>query len=337
MISIKTLENPIMIGGCGSSGTSLLSHLLNLHSSIYCGPEMFWFTKRVFYNPSKFIELKPIILNLLETRMENRGSRWALQKRIKRHFIREDFYAKVHTCAEPDSQYSGLSTYANKDRGLLFIYNPGAYKFSYLDWCQLIQKSDNFKQATNYFSDKLLQNFGKTRWAEKTPYNCYCIKEFLETYPNGIYIYLIRDGRDIVPSLIARGKPPENAVRRWLYDTSRFLPFRNRPRCYEVKYEDLVQDPKKTLDSLLFFLGESLESELILVQQVKRSPVNHHNTWSVSTSDPISNKSIKKWKKDGYLNKEYLEQLFNYTKLKVVSDIDTHQKKVLHLMICLFL
>ena len=42
-------ENPILIGGCGSSGSTLLQAVLNRHSAIAAGPELFLFNKPRFY------------------------------------------------------------------------------------------------------------------------------------------------------------------------------------------------------------------------------------------------------------------------------------------------
>jgi len=43
------MKKPIFIGGAGSSGTTLLSVILNRHPDIACGPEMSFFNKRKIY------------------------------------------------------------------------------------------------------------------------------------------------------------------------------------------------------------------------------------------------------------------------------------------------
>ena len=45
-------DNPIIIGGSGSSGTTLLATILNRHHDIAIGPELSLFNKPVFYNQS---------------------------------------------------------------------------------------------------------------------------------------------------------------------------------------------------------------------------------------------------------------------------------------------
>ena len=43
------MKKPIFLGGCGSSGTTLLRKMLNAHPRIACGPEM-----SVFDRPKMF-------------------------------------------------------------------------------------------------------------------------------------------------------------------------------------------------------------------------------------------------------------------------------------------
>ena len=42
--------NPILIGGCGSSGTTLLRVLLNAHPKTHCGTELNLFNNKIFYD-----------------------------------------------------------------------------------------------------------------------------------------------------------------------------------------------------------------------------------------------------------------------------------------------
>ena len=39
--------SPIVIGGCGSSGTTLVRHILDRHPAIFCGPESTLFLSRI--------------------------------------------------------------------------------------------------------------------------------------------------------------------------------------------------------------------------------------------------------------------------------------------------
>lgn len=300
------IDNPILFGGCGSSGTSLLSYLVNLHSKICCGPEMHILTKKYLYSETEFQKAKDKILKQLKKR------------ELRKYDVLARLWAektKIPTISTVNNTLLGASTHIHKRRGLAFIYQPEAYGFSNSEWAAIIQDSNSLKEAVDNFFSIYLAKEGKKRWAEKTPWNCYCIQEFLDTYPSGTYVHIIRDGRDVVPSLIRRGLRPENAVRRWLHDTATIIPFMEDKRCYIIKYEDLVANSKEVLDSFFKYIDESEEADEILYLHGSKPSVNEHNSWNVTTTEPISTKSAGKWKTKSYLDKEYIEQLFRYTEL----------------------
>ena len=45
----EKMNEPIIIGGCGSSGTTLIRKMLNAHRNIACGPEMSIFDRPKIY------------------------------------------------------------------------------------------------------------------------------------------------------------------------------------------------------------------------------------------------------------------------------------------------
>lgn len=314
-MSETAINNPIMMGGCGSSGTSLLSHLLNSHPSIYSGSELFLLNKKKLYKNNTFQYLKPKFRSILM-----RSSR----HKIAKLFNREN---TIPTTGMLKNDLLGGSTYAERRHTLTFIHEPESHGFTKEQIVKIADISMNFKEFVDSFFGIILARTGKKRWAEKTPTNCYCIGEFLSLYPSGKYVHIVRDGRDVVPSLIKRGAPPEVAVRRWLHDTSMGLPYRNNSRYYEVKYEDLVINPKLTLNKLMNFLGESEDADLMIAGQTKSQSMNNHSTWTIGTTDPISKQAIGKWKQEEYEKKHYLEQLFFYTKLYPQISLNLGLKK----------
>ena len=47
---MERLSNPIFIGGCGSSGTTLLRKMLNMHPNVAVGPELSVFDRPELYS-----------------------------------------------------------------------------------------------------------------------------------------------------------------------------------------------------------------------------------------------------------------------------------------------
>jgi len=266
-------DNPILIGGCGSSGTTLLSHLLSKHPEIYCGPE--WYIAHV---PQLF-------------------RKWSvLSADHRRQLLMGGIDGVPHVEAETlswlvNGQRCSVTKFVNRKhrRG------RAADDATLIEWARGAASLPEF--ADLFFGD-LLHKACKTRWCEKTPVNCYAIGEILEAYSQARYIHTVRDGRDVALSLMARSYDARQAVQRWLYDTSTIFPFIDHPRCLLVKYEELVQSPEQTLGEVLVFIGSDPELAQTMIQAASGGKADFRavRSWSESPTNPISAKHIGKWR-----------------------------------------
>lgn len=176
------------------------------------------------------------------------------------------------------------------------------------------QKAEHLIDFAEKFYTEQTTKAGKKRPADKTPNNVRVVGKLLTWFPNGLFIHIIRDGRDvacslrnhpkekiengkIVPSLIDRSI--SECAQRWLNDTSAGLAYRSHPRYYEVKYEELVSDPQTVLNELCQFIGEAYHSCMV-DPNASRSDnmdagrlVNNHNS-----NGKISNQSLGRWRND---------------------------------------
>jgi hypothetical protein len=110
---------------------------------------------------------------------------------------------------------------------------------------------------------------GKVRWADKTPRYALCVDYLNELFPTCQVVHIIRDGRDVVAShrncwgYLSALK----AVRKWPWYVRAARASGARlsaeGRYHEVRYEDLVTDPKTTLHKLLDFLGEPWDDAVL--------------------------------------------------------------------------
>jgi len=291
-----------MIGSCGSSGSSLVSYLINLHPSVVCPPELFLLNKKKLYS-IPFTQLKEGIKIALENRYQVK------QRKIRRKTLNNRFL----TISELDTFALGSSTYAHIKHGEPFLDPPNRLGWTLESWLKILNFSNSFEEFVESIFQIIILESGKKRWAEKTPSNCYCIREFLELFPTGNYIHVIRDVRDVVPSLMRRGASPEIAARRWLHDNALWLSHRNNLRCHQVKYEELVRKPHDILDKLFAYLNEDTVSKEILESHKANHEMNYHKTWNLRTNQGISTLSTGKWKKKNFPEKRYLEQLFRNT------------------------
>lgn len=152
-------------------------------------------------------------------------------------------------------------------------------------------------------------------WGDKTPQNTYFMKHIFPVYPNAKYVFIVRDGRDVVNSLVKMmraNKKYQSFTEHQLLQRATEL-WNKSINVYDwlqekgahlllVKYEDFTSNPDKTIKELASFLNVELgnlqEAEKVDSMGVKN--MSHHQ----NLSKPISTNSIGKWKKE--LPQEYL-------------------------------
>jgi hypothetical protein len=286
---MKINDQPILIGGSGSSGTTLVANLLNASSSIFCGPELYLFNKKDLYRrPFRYTAGD---FNVLL----NKG---------------------LATASTLNTVFLSRSTFFHPYSDFSFLLNLSAYGYNPREVCEMAASCPDFKHFVDSFYKRPLEFAQKTVWAEKSPTNIYCIQEFLSLYPSGRYIHVVRDGRDVIPSLMLRGHTPEAAVRRWLHDTAAGYPHRKSDRYLEIRYEDLVFQPEETLDMLFDFLNINEKAANVLRRAKNNEKAYRvHETWTMQPDQEISPRATMKWKRQEFRKKFFIEQLFCYTHL----------------------
>ena len=119
----------------------------------------------------------------------------------------------------------------------------------------------------------IAQNQGVSRWAVYDPDNALRIERVKADIPNGLFVHIIRDGRDIALSLKKMGGfhplPWDLSETRSLVATALYWEWmvskgreqgRKFPSDYiEIHYEDLITRPKETLHKLGTFLEHDLD------------------------------------------------------------------------------
>lgn len=260
MTALK-LDTPFIIIGSGSSGTTLLSVLLDRHPEIACGPEIGVFSKRSIY---------------------------------------EDFKTFQQTL--PAWLQRGLSTEGNSQYRPFFL-NLEAYFWEKDELIALANETNNHREFFDRFFTRYLERRGKALWGEKSLENAYCVREFLELYPNARVIHMVRDARDVVCSLRKREDIPYRCVAQWLYNVAASYAVRDVPGYMEVFYEKLVTEPETQMKRIFEHIGVEYDPNVFTEQSSDAywsqfSKGNIHKSWRQS---PIGNKisaaSVGQYKK----------------------------------------
>jgi sulfotransferase family protein len=110
---------------------------------------------------------------------------------------------------------------------------------------------------------------GKTRWGDKTPIYVQHVPLLATLWPDARFVHLIRDGRDVALSYLSLHWGPSTAwaaARKWRRDVTAGIrhgqplgPSRYR----EVRYDDLVVDPRATLTAVTAFAGLGFDDRML--------------------------------------------------------------------------
>jgi poly-gamma-glutamate synthesis protein (capsule biosynthesis protein) len=272
----KNCDTPFLIVGAGSSGSTLLSVLLDKHPLIACGPEISVFNKREIYGDySHFQKLLP---------------KWI----------------------EYGLATDGQAEYRE------FFFNLDAYFLSKELLINLALKTNSLRSFFDAFFGIYLDKRNKEIWGEKTGSNAYCIREFKKLYPKARIIHIVRDGRDVVCSLLRRpNNSPYHCVSHWLFNASSAIAARKMEEYLEIKYEDLVNNPERCLRKICEHIGVEYNHSMMSADAgeywKKNAGQNIHSSWNAT---PLSN-HISKGSISRYQNEmdHDLEKLFWSVKL----------------------
>jgi LPS sulfotransferase NodH len=161
------------------------------------------------------------------------------------------------------------------------------------------------------FASRVRADAGKARWAEKTPQNIRHLQWILARFPQAAVIHVIRDGRDVVCSMrqhpdwrwqdgawqkVLVPRSLEWYARRWLDDTAAGLAWRGDPRYVEVRYEDLVADPRAVLHSICDGIGAVADPDWLA--QVAQRVDRPGQTERPDYEGAVSGASVGRWRED---------------------------------------
>lgn len=116
-----------------------------------------------------------------------------------------------------------------------------------------------------YHGEQTEQIFEK--WGDKTPENSFALNRILSVFPKAQFIHIIRDGVDVVISLIKTKliSDFEEAALHWKMSirvVERFT--RRHPlETISIRYEDLVRDPLSTVQVVCDFLNIKFNRSMI--------------------------------------------------------------------------
>lgn len=222
---VKALLGPLFIVGVPRSGTKLLRGLFNQHPSV-----------RI---PEIETEFLPYWIE-----------RWDSFGPIE---DRERFDRFVEQCRQ-------LPFFMQlRERGT--IVDGGEW----LDACRNFTPAGTFEALVRHVLS-IPEDDASLVWGDKSPSYLRHIPLLVEQFPDARVIHIIRDARDCSLSMHrAWGKNILRAAQRWQDDVSSAREDgRSLPDAYrEIRYEDLLSDPRSTLQGLCSFIGIGFDEGML--------------------------------------------------------------------------
>lgn len=202
------------------------------------------------------------------------------------------------------------------------------WESSSLFWCtgldaqQVEQETAHCRNAGEFLRvvmELMEQKQGVERWAECTPDHLLALRRIKETIPDALVIHIIRDGRDVALSLAKqhwiRPFPWDHDQElhtaalfwEWIVQQGRKRAHELGANYKEIRYEDLVDDPRSTLARVGEFIGQDLDYEEI--QRVGVGSVRKPNSSFGKQGKQGNFKPVARWKSS--MSPQELEQVEN--------------------------
>ncbi len=133
--------------------------------------------------------------------------------------------------------------------------------------------------------DQIVRQRKGKEWGDKTPHYILELELLASLFPDSKYIYIVRDGRDVALSLLRKPWGPNNVygcAKYWAecnQETSALTSLRNKGQLFELRYEDLLDEPQKVIAQVFSFLGEPALSEQQMAETCADIKAGNYNKW----------------------------------------------------------
>ena len=273
-------EYPVFINGMSRSGTTLLASMFDSHPKGAMAYESY---PRYLHTPSdngvltmeEFAYAYQVLINYEEDTAFRLLDRPPLRNLLK--------FAAV-------TSWTGMST--QETGSLLRSYLSKYHRITCpLEALKIIAATARYK----------LRKQGAEFWGTKCQGN---FEDYLELWPNARFVYIVRNGLDILASQMTNGSfnpDPAKLGSQWVSHYAQYEKFRMKyPQCNatHVVYDRLVHDPEHETRAMCESIGFEFHPEMI--QQHKAKSTLAQNPRGQLSADrvqqPIDTSSIGRWK-----------------------------------------
>jgi hypothetical protein len=181
-----------------------------------------------------------------------------------------------------------------------------AWKTNFEPVRRILQNLPNNEQSLQRIFNEVFSAHGRQlnknfqRWGDQSPLTTVYLEYIYPVYPGASYIFLLRDGRDVVSSMVTNNnRDIRFATWKWLHSLEKYEWIKERissSKLHFLRYEDLVQEPQQELSRLSNFLGYDFEPDMLnftqAFDQLGIKGLSHHQR----LSQQLDTSSIGSWK-----------------------------------------
>lgn len=162
----------------------------------------------------------------------------------------------------------------------------------------------DYPEAMRRVYELYAEQHGKPHYGNKTPWFVRKVDLLADLFPEAVFIHLIRDGRDVVMSMLDQSWGPSrlpDAAALWkrLVMEGRCAGQRLGPERYcEVRYEDLVASPGSTLDRLCGWIGLEYSARMLRYHEdaLDHMPARVRHLNGSLTRPPVT--GLRDWRRE---------------------------------------
>jgi len=220
------------------------------------------------------------------------------------------------------------------------IKNKWNLKFDSEKVIKNIKDNSKISQALVY--DKLMREFLKINdnqvWGEKTNVEWEGIDSFLNLFPNGKVVHIIRDPRAVLASFKYFTFHPEPMYLDAIFAASAMFNYINNinnKNVYIIKYEDLVSNPESIVKRLCIFLNIEFENGMLdITKESKQDKPYSANSSFNKKIQKIDSSNINLWEDKlsnielyfcNYILKDHIKS-YNYKQLDTkLTDLELNK------------
>ena len=234
----RLIAQPILIGGCPRSGTTLLSNLIDGHPEICCLPS------------------ESLLFEVFHRRISNQPNKKQFE------IIANDWLQRLASPTNWGSYFFLGRTTSDSSPYVEFVKHLEAW----WDWCEghlMLFHTKPLVAVTLAYASLLGKGDIPERfkyWLEKSPGNECFYDLFKKDFPESRFVFLLRNPMDVMRSHLFVFKKLEMTIYKdWVFkNRRRYLSLAKligNEDVYLIKYEDLIAHQAMEMNRLLRFIG----------------------------------------------------------------------------------